>query len=49
MLEGKADHDRRHEQEGWGATTPPAGTPRYDFRFTSLAEMVQAHQQELRA
>ncbi|HVW68544.1 MAG TPA: haloacid dehalogenase type II [Steroidobacteraceae bacterium] len=41
--------DRRHEQEGWGATTPPAGTPRYDFRFTSLAEMVQAHQQELRA
>jgi 2-haloacid dehalogenase len=38
--------DRRHQAEGWGATSPPAGTPRYDFRFTSLAEMVKAHQEE---
>jgi 2-haloacid dehalogenase len=38
--------DRRHQVEGWGATSPPAGTPRYDFRFTSLAEMVKAHQEE---
>jgi 2-haloacid dehalogenase len=41
--------DRRQQLEGWGATTPPAGTPRYDFRFSGLAEMVQAHQDELRA
>jgi len=39
--------DRRHQLEGWGATTPPAGTPRYDFRFTSLAEMVEAHRAQL--
>jgi 2-haloacid dehalogenase len=35
--------DRRHQLEGWGATVPPAGTPKYDFRFASLAEMVEAH------
>lgn len=36
---------RRHGQPGWGATaTPPAGA-RYEFRFTSMAEMVKAHQQ----
>jgi 2-haloacid dehalogenase len=39
--------DRRHQLEGWGATVPPAGTPKYDFRFTSLGEMVKAHQAEL--
>jgi 2-haloacid dehalogenase len=39
--------DRRHQLEGWGATSPPVGTPRYDFRFTSLGEMVKAHQAEL--
>jgi 2-haloacid dehalogenase len=39
--------DRRHQVEGWGATAPPVGTPRYDFRFTSLGEMVKAHQAEL--
>jgi 2-haloacid dehalogenase len=39
--------DRRGQLEGWGATVPPAGTPRYDFRFASLAEMVRAHQEEL--
>jgi 2-haloacid dehalogenase len=39
--------DRRHQLEGWGATSPPVGTPRFDFRFTSLGEMVKAHQAEL--
>lgn len=39
--------DRRHESEGWGATTPPDGTPRYDFRFTSLGELADAHRKEL--
>jgi 2-haloacid dehalogenase len=38
--------DRRHDQDGWGATMKPAGTPRYDFRFTSMAEMADAHRQE---
>jgi 2-haloalkanoic acid dehalogenase type II len=41
--------DRRHEREGWGATVPPAGTPRYDFRFASMAEMVKAHEGEVRS
>jgi FMN phosphatase YigB (HAD superfamily) len=40
--------DRRHQSAGWGATAPPVGTPRYDFRFTSMGEMVAAHQAELR-
>ena len=29
--------DRRHAEDGWGATMPPAGTPHYDFRFESMA------------
>lgn len=41
--------DRRHEREGWGATVPPAGTPRYDFRFAGMAEMVRAHQGGVRS
>ena len=36
--------DRRHDQQGWGATMKPPGTPKYDFRFESMAAMVQAHQ-----
>ena len=40
---------RRHDQEGFGATMKPGQMPRYDFRFTSLAEMVKAHEQELRS
>ena len=39
--------DRRHAQDGWGATTPAPGS-RYDFRFTSLADMVKAHQEDRR-
>ena len=40
--------DRRHEQDGWGATMPPPGqgAGSYDFRFASLAEMVEAHRAE---
>jgi FMN phosphatase YigB (HAD superfamily) len=39
--------DRRHANEGWGATKPPAEAPQYDFRFDSMAALVQAHQKEL--
>jgi FMN phosphatase YigB (HAD superfamily) len=34
---------RRHGQEGFGATLQPEETPRYAFRFNSLAELAQAH------
>ncbi len=40
--------DRRHDQGGWGATMPEPDAS-YDFRFTSMAEMVKAHEAELRA
>ena len=40
--------DRRHDQAGWGATMPQAEA-QYDFRFTSMADMVKAHQEDLRA
>jgi 2-haloalkanoic acid dehalogenase type II len=36
--------DRRHAAPGWGATAPVAGSVRYDLRFTSLAELADAHQ-----
>jgi 2-haloacid dehalogenase len=39
--------DRRHDQQGWGATMKPPGTPRYDFRFESMADMVRAHKEAL--
>jgi 2-haloacid dehalogenase len=39
--------DRRHDQQGWGATMKPPGTPRYDFRFESMADMVGAHKEAL--
>ena len=38
--------DRRSGQAGWGATVP-APDGRYDMRFTSLAQMVEAHRAEL--
>ena len=38
---------RRHGQAGFGATLPPGEMPRYDFRFNSLAEMVEVHKQEV--
>lgn len=40
--------DRRHSLEGSGATKTPEQLPKYDFRFTSLAEFVKAHQAESR-
>jgi 2-haloacid dehalogenase len=39
--------DRRHAETGWGATKPPPGTPKYDFRFDSMAAFAEAHQKEL--
>jgi 2-haloacid dehalogenase len=39
--------DRRHSEDGWGATAPPPAGVRYDFRFASLAEMVKSHQAAL--
>ena len=38
--------DRRHASQGWGATLPPPGTPKFDFRFQSMIEMAKAHQRE---
>jgi 2-haloalkanoic acid dehalogenase type II len=39
---------RRHAQEGFGATARPTEMPHYDFRFTSMREMADAHRAELR-
>lgn len=39
---------RRHNKEGFGATMHPGEMPRYDFRFTSMAEFAKAHQEMLR-
>jgi 2-haloalkanoic acid dehalogenase type II len=39
--------DRRHNQQGWGATMQPPEGASYDFHFPSLAAMVDAHRQEL--
>jgi 2-haloacid dehalogenase len=41
--------DRRHAEDGWGATPMPPGSPKYDFRFESMAALVNAHQEQLRA
>lgn len=35
--------DRRHDAGGWGATAPVSPEVRYDFRFTSLEELADAH------
>ena len=40
---------RRHSKEGFGATMDPGDLPTYDFRFTSMAELVLAHQAEREA
>jgi 2-haloacid dehalogenase len=39
---------RRHDRQGFGATMVPAEMPKYDFRFTSMAGLVEAHQDALR-
>ncbi len=41
--------DRRHDQQGWGATMAPPGAPRIDLRFTSLGAMAAAHREALQA
>jgi putative hydrolase of the HAD superfamily len=40
---------RRHGDQGYGATMNPGTMPRFDFQFTSLAELSKAHQDQLRA
>lgn len=40
---------RRHAQGGFGATMDPGAQPRFDFRFTSLGAMADAHRAELAA
>ena len=37
---------RRHDKEGFGATMSPGEMPSYDFRFNSMADLVEAHQAE---
>lgn len=39
--------DRRHSLDGSGATPLPTEMPHYDFRFCSMAEMAEAHRQEV--
>jgi 2-haloalkanoic acid dehalogenase type II len=38
---------RRHGREGFGATMNPGATPHFDFRFTSMGEMAEAHRKEI--
>jgi 2-haloalkanoic acid dehalogenase type II len=38
--------DRRHDKPGRGATVMPDPMPRYDFRFTSLGALADAHRAE---
>jgi 2-haloalkanoic acid dehalogenase type II len=39
---------RRYEKPGYGATIDPGTAPLVDFSFTSMAQLVTAHQDELR-
>ena len=39
--------DRRHHQQGFGATMPPGAGAGYDFRFPTLAAMAEAHAREM--
>ncbi|MCA8907121.1 MAG: haloacid dehalogenase type II [Rhodospirillaceae bacterium] len=38
---------RRHDQQGFGATMHPGDMPACDFTFTSMADLVKAHQADL--
>ena len=38
---------RRHAQAGFGATMDPGEMPKVDFRFTSMAALVEAHRAEI--
>lgn len=40
---------RRYGQKGFGATMDPGTVPKTDFRFNSMAELVEAHQNALRS
>ena len=40
--------DRRHAQDGWGATMPPPEGASYEFRFDSMADLASAHAAALR-
>jgi 2-haloacid dehalogenase len=40
---------RRHADIGFGATMHPGEAPRFDFKFNSMADLMKAHQEELRA
>ena len=40
---------RRSAQEGFGATMDPGEMPKVDFQFNSMADLVTAHQEALRA
>ena len=40
---------RRRNDKGFGATMDPGAMPRYDFQFTSLSELADAHRSEQRA
>ncbi len=40
---------RRHNDEGFGATMNPGDMPKFDFKFTSMADLAKAHQEQLRA
>jgi 2-haloacid dehalogenase len=37
---------RRHDQKGFGATMNPGTTPKYNFRFNSMADLAAAHRRE---
>jgi putative hydrolase of the HAD superfamily len=39
---------RRPGEEGFGATMNPGETPKYEFRFNGMADLVKAHQEALR-
>lgn len=40
---------RRHDKTGFGATMNPGEMPSYNFRFNSMADLVEAHKAELLA
>jgi 2-haloacid dehalogenase len=40
---------RRHADTGFGATMNPGTMPKVDFKFTSMADLVKAHQEQLRS
>jgi 2-haloacid dehalogenase len=39
---------RRNQETGFGATMDPGEMPSYDFKFTSMAELAKAHQEQIR-